>query len=88
MASLEIGSIVDGFVIEDLFHRGGMSTLWRVSRAGDPMAMLMKVPRLGEGADPAAIVSFEMELMIMPRLTGEHVPKFVAAGDLAVSPTS
>jgi serine/threonine protein kinase len=50
------------------------------------MPLLMKVPKLGEGADPAAIVSFEMELMIMPRLTGEHVPKFVAAGDLAVQP--
>ena len=63
-----------------------MSTLWRVSRPGDTMPMLMKVPKLGEGADPAAIVSFEMELMIMPRLTGEHVPKFIAAGDLAVEP--
>jgi eukaryotic-like serine/threonine-protein kinase len=86
MPSLEIGSIVDGFVIEELFHRGGMSTLWRVSRAGVPLPLLMKVPRLGEGADPAAIVSFEMELLIMPRLTGQHVPKFVAAGDLAVQP--
>jgi eukaryotic-like serine/threonine-protein kinase len=86
MPSLEIGSIVDGFLIEDLFHRGGMSTLWRVSRPDDPMPLLMKVPKLGEGADPAAIVSFEMELMILPRLTGEHVPKFVAAGDLAVQP--
>ncbi len=35
MPSLQIGSVVDGFVIEDLFHRGGMSTLWRVSRPGD-----------------------------------------------------
>jgi eukaryotic-like serine/threonine-protein kinase len=86
MPPLEIGSIVDGFLIEDLFHRGGMSTLWRVSRPGDARPLLMKVPKLGEGADPAAIVSFEMELMIMPRLTGEHVPKFVAAGDLAVRP--
>jgi eukaryotic-like serine/threonine-protein kinase len=86
MPPLQIGSIVDGFRIEDLFHRGGISTLWRVSRAGEALPMLMKVPKLGEGADPAAIVSFEMELLIMPRLTGEHVPKFVAAGDLAVEP--
>ena len=41
----------------------------------------MKVPRFEEGEDPAAIVSFEMELMILPRLSGPHVPKFVAAGD-------
>ena len=48
--------------------------------------MLMKVPRIGEGDDPAAIVSFEMEQMIMPRLTGVHVPKFVAVGDFAAQP--
>src|ERR1039457_6956710 len=48
--------------------------------------LLMKVPRIGEGADPAAIVSFEMEQMILPRLTGVHVPKFVAAGDFAAQP--
>ncbi len=85
-ARLAQGMTVDGFIIEDAIHRGGMATLWRVSRAGDPSPLLMKVPKLGERADPAAIVSFEMELMIMPRLGGVHVPKFVAAGDLAVNP--
>jgi len=50
------------------------------------MPMLMKVPKIAEGADPAAIVSFEMEQMILPRLTGVHVPKFVAAGDFAAQP--
>jgi eukaryotic-like serine/threonine-protein kinase len=84
--SLEAGSIVDGFRVEECVHRGGMATLWRVSRPGATMPMLMKVPKLGERADPAAIVSFEMEQMILPRLTGVHVPRFVAAGDLAVQP--
>ncbi len=83
---LEIGAILDGFRIETLVHQGGMSTLWRVSRDGEAMPMLMKVPILNEGEDPAAIVSFEMEQMIMPRLSGPHVPKFVAAGDFAVQP--
>ena len=41
----------------------------------------MKVPRFSEGDDPAAIVSFEMEQMILPRISGIHVPAFVAAGD-------
>jgi eukaryotic-like serine/threonine-protein kinase len=80
------GVIVDGFRLEEIVHQGGMAMLWRVSRAGTDMPMLMKVPRIGEGADPAAIVSFEMEQMILPRLTGIHVPKFVAAGDFAVHP--
>jgi eukaryotic-like serine/threonine-protein kinase len=82
----EPGAIVDGFRLEELVHQGGMAALWRVSRPGDTMPMLMKVPRIGEAADPAAIVSFEMELMIMPRLTGAHVPKFIAAGDFSLQP--
>jgi nucleotide-binding universal stress UspA family protein len=83
---LEAGSALDGFLVEECVHKGGMATLWRVSRPDATLPLLMKVPKLGERADPAAIVSFEMELMIMPRLTGVHVPKFVAAGDFAVLP--
>ena len=82
----EPGVVVDDYRLEELAHSGGMATLWRVSRPGVTMPLLMKVPRIGEGADPAAIVSFEMEQMILPRLTGVHVPKFVAAGDFAVQP--
>jgi serine/threonine protein kinase len=78
--------IVDGFRLEERMHRGGMAVLWRVSRPGTTMPMLMKVPRIGEGADPAAIVSFEMEQMILQRLSGVHVPKFIAVGDFAVQP--
>jgi serine/threonine protein kinase len=83
---LETGSTIDGFVIGERAHSGGMATLWRVTRPGTTLPMLMKVPKLGEGADPASIVSFEMELMILPRLTGLHVPRFVAAGDFSVQP--
>jgi serine/threonine protein kinase len=82
----EPGVIVDGYRLDELVHRGGMATLWRVSRPGTTMPMLMKVPIIGEGADPAAIVGFEMEQMILPRLSGMHVPKFLAAGDFAVHP--
>jgi eukaryotic-like serine/threonine-protein kinase len=84
--ALEKDAVIDGFQIEERVHVGGMATLWRVSRAGSTMPMLMKVPKIAEGADPAAIVSFEMEQMIMPRLSGVHVPEFVAAGDFAVQP--
>ena len=84
--SLELGAIIDGFRIEECVHQGGMATLWRVSRADEIMPLLMKVPKIAEGEDPAAIVSFEMEQMILPRLSGVHVPRFVAAGDFAVQP--
>ena len=85
--TLTPGSLIDGYRVEELLHRGGMATLWRVSspEASD-RPLLMKVPRIGEGEDPAAIVSFEMEQMILPRLSGPHVPAFVAAGDFSVQP--
>src|ERR1017187_5408798 len=82
----EPGLIVDAFRLEEIAHQGGMAALWRVSRPGTTTPLLMKVPRIGEGADPAAIVSFEMEQMILPRLSGGHVPKFIAVGDFAVQP--
>lgn len=85
--TLEPGASIDGFRVEEQLHRGGMATLWRVTDPADAtLPLLMKVPRIGEGEDPAAIVSFEMEQMILPRLSGPHVPRFVAAGDFAVQP--
>lgn len=83
---LETGSVFDGFTIGSLIHRGGMASLWEVTQAGDPAQFLMKIPVLQEGEDPAAIVSFEMEQMIMPRLKGPHVPRHIANGDFAVQP--
>lgn len=80
------GDIVDGFLIGKLVHSGGMSTIWEVSRSDLDLPMLMKVPVLSEGTDPAAIVGFEMEQMILPRLVGPHVPRFIAAGDFMVQP--
>ncbi len=39
-----------------------------------------------DGDDPTMIVGFEMEQMILPRLTGRHVPRFIANGDFATQP--
>ncbi|MDB5555900.1 MAG: serine/threonine protein kinase [Rhizobium sp.] len=85
-SALDKGDIIDGFVIGDLVHNGGMARLWSVSKADIDMPLLMKVPRIGEGDDPAAVVSFEMEQMILPKLSGPHVPQFVANGDFAAQP--
>jgi serine/threonine protein kinase len=81
--SIQPGTIIDGFTIGDCVHTGGMATLWSVSRPDISAALLMKIPRISEGEDPAAIVSFEMEQMILPRLGGPHVPAFFAAADFS-----
>ena len=80
-AHLEAGTVIDGFTIGERVHKGGMAVFYSVTHPDHPMPMLMKVPILSEGEDPAAIVGFEMEQMILPKLTGRHVPHFIAAGD-------
>ncbi|HEX2011867.1 MAG TPA: bifunctional serine/threonine-protein kinase/universal stress protein, partial [Roseateles sp.] len=75
----------DGFRLDAHLHRGGMANLWAVSRVapepGDDLPLIMKVPRIKGGEDPATIVGFEVEQMLMPALKGPHVPRFVARGD-------
>jgi eukaryotic-like serine/threonine-protein kinase len=77
------GVAIDGFTIGECVHHGGMATLWSVTRRGIAVPLLMKIPRMSEGEDPAAIVSFEMEQMILPRLSGPHVPRCFGTGDFA-----
>lgn len=77
---LEEGEEIDGFRIGARLHVGGMAILWEATHPDHAMPLLLKAPRLAEGEDPAAIVSFEMEQMILPRVGGPHVPRFLAAG--------
>lgn len=82
----ESGMLIDGFRLERIIHRGNMSELWIVTRGDISMPLVMKMPMVTRGYDPAAIVAFEVEQMILPVLSGIHVPRFVAAGDLAGQP--
>lgn len=83
---IEPGAQLDGFTIGERVHQGGMATLWSVTHPGINVPLLMKVPRVSEGEDPAAIVSFEMEQMIVPRLAGPHVPGCFGSGDFDRQP--
>ena len=46
----------------------------------------MKVSRMASGDSAELIVSFQVECQIQQVLTGPHVPRFVAAGDLERMP--
>ncbi|CAD5374507.1 Serine/threonine protein kinase [Rubrivivax sp. A210] len=50
------------------------------------LPLIMKVPRIKGGEDPASIVGFEVERMILPALQGPHVPRYVARGDFTRTP--
>ena len=80
------GSVIDGFEIGELIHSGGMANLWSVTKAGLDAPLLMKVPKIFDMEDATVIVGFEMEMMILPRLSGVHVPECFAVGDYASQP--
>jgi serine/threonine protein kinase len=87
MEKLARSSVIDGFTLGPLLHRGGMASLYEVTHPDWPdLPMLMKLPKLKSGEDPAAIVSFEMELMVLPRLTGPHVPRCIATKGFEATP--
>lgn len=90
MKLLEPGTEVDGFVVHECIHAGGMAHIYRVDYANaarDPgFALAMKIPRMTAGDGAENIVSFEVELTILPTLSGHHAPRFVAAGDLVRLP--
>ncbi|MBI3699834.1 MAG: protein kinase [Afipia sp.] len=83
---LTTGSTIDGFVVGEAIHTGGMAMIWEVTHSDIDVPLVMKVPLLFEGEDPSAIVGFEMEQMILPRLSGPHIPKFFASGDFTDQP--
>ena len=78
---LQAGQTIDGFVLGEPLDPGGMASFWRVTKPGIDMPMVMKIPLMRRGEDPITIVGFEVEQMILARLAGPHVPRFVAAGD-------
>ncbi len=80
---LEAGAEIDGFHLEAPLNPGGMANLWRVSQPGNAMPMVLKMPFVRPGENPLAIIGFEVEGMILPRLSGEHAPRFVRAGDFS-----
>ena len=83
---LHAGMTIDGFELFGPLHEGGMATLWRVRHPDHPGALLMKLPRIGYGEAATQIVGFEVERMILPALTGPHVPRFIASGDFEDQP--
>ena len=94
MKLLEPGTLVDGFEVGRCIHAGGMAHIYEVQHAPAQdglrreaeFPLAMKIPRMTVGDGAENIVSFEVELTILPALSGPHVPRFVAAGDLSRLP--
>ena len=90
MKLLAPGDEVDGFRIRECIHAGGMAHIYAVDYVqpgrSPGFAMAMKIPRMTAGDGAENIVGFEVEQQILSVLSGPHVPRFVAAGDLVRLP--
>ncbi|HEV2573444.1 MAG TPA: bifunctional serine/threonine-protein kinase/universal stress protein [Beijerinckiaceae bacterium] len=84
--NVRIGEVIDGFTIEEKIHVGGMAIIYRASHPDIEGRVIFKVPKIVDADDATVIVGFEMEMMILPRLSGIHVPKVYAVGDYARRP--
>jgi len=86
--AIATGTRVGNFVVGATLHEGAMGRLFEVRAEGEAPAfpLLMKVPLLASGDAAQLLLAFETEASILPRLTGTHVPRFVAAGDVASTP--
>ena len=80
------GMAIDGFCLGEKLHEGAFATIWEVTHPDHPTPMVMKVPIIMDGYDGPTIVGFEVEQMIMPRLSGPHVPRVMGVGDFSVMP--
>ena len=78
--------MIDGFTLREKLFTGGMATIWSVSHPDHAIPMVMKLPKLRGEDDPTAMVGFEVEQMLLPRLRGPHVPKVIAMGDFTEQP--
>ncbi|QDX82549.1 serine/threonine protein kinase [Denitratisoma sp. DHT3] len=79
---LEAGDEIDGLRVLSRIHAGGMALLYRVEGGGTDYPLILKVPRLGQGDGAVAVVSYEVERMMLAALSGPHVPRLAAVGDL------
>jgi serine/threonine protein kinase len=77
---------IDGFSLAERIHSGAMGHIFRVTGRDVGFPTIMKVPRVGPGESGEGLINFEMESMLLPALSGPHVPRFVAAGSLAETP--
>lgn len=86
---LNPGAVIDGYRLGDRLHTGGTCAIFRASapEGREPgFPIVFKGPFLGPGESPLGIISLEMEQIVLANLSGAHVPRFVAAGDIRAAP--
>jgi nucleotide-binding universal stress UspA family protein len=80
------GQVIDGFTLEEQMPTGGMASLWRARHPELDVPAVLKIPFLDPGQDVSVVIGYEVEELILKRLSGPHVPRYIRSGDLAETP--
>ncbi|OAI42359.1 hypothetical protein AYO41_00930 [Verrucomicrobia bacterium SCGC AG-212-E04] len=80
------GAEIDGFTLGERLHAGAMGDLFFATHPQHASTLVMKAPRFRPGDSMENLLGFETESMILPQLSGAHVPRLIAAGDLTRTP--
>ena len=86
MAQVAAAGAVDGFQLVEAIHTGGFGVVHRVTRPDLAVSLVMKVPRLAAGDPASGLVAHTAERAILAALSGPHVPRLVASGDVTEFP--
>lgn len=84
--AFQSGNVIDGFVLHEEVHRGGMAVLFSATHPDHDLPILLKIPRVGRNQPVESLIAFETELNILAALNTPFVPKFLGAGNLATHP--
>ena len=80
------GKVVDGFVLGNEVHRGGMASLFSATKEGINVPILLKIPRVGRDQPVESLIGFETELTILRSLKSPYVPQYLGSGNMATRP--
>lgn len=84
----EPGHQIDDFVIDECIHAGAMARIYGVHYANPAQhadfPLVMKVPRMTAADGAENLIGFEVERQILAAARGPHVPRLIAAGDIAL----
>ncbi|MDO8787376.1 MAG: universal stress protein [Sulfuritalea sp.] len=83
---LKSGVEIGGYRVLEKLREGGMAVLYRVASPSGAETCLLKIPKLGFGSHPACYAGFDVEQMILGRITGPHVPRLFAKGESEFGP--
>ena len=81
MQKPEPGSRIGDFVLGERIHAGAMGRIFAAAPlygTGPGFPVVVKMPSMGRGEGAVGMVGLETEIMILPTLTGPHVPRHVA----------